>query len=401
MTSEIVTVCELINEPTEVIESVWGEHLVRPGTSLFAGSPKVGKSRCTRCLAYAVASGTALNEERIVPGPVLIYALEGSRRGIRRHFELLFENYGKPANEIILRMPRKRDTELLLRLLREDIQQRRPVLVIIDTLFKFVGLGLGEINDYGINERFTRLANIAREESVHILVVHHASKVQRGKHADPFDAILGATSIRGEFDTNVLLLRRKGTLVLMSEERDAESTFPADAPASVTMLDDGMIRIRCASSTKSNVDDAKLQLVVNYLRQQTETKTRKEMREALNIRNETVRELVEEGVRRGVILKTGKSPERFSAPGDPTRSGSRSYIYGKNGNAGTGTSAPQGGDAKGETGARSTRSRGNGAEQRNGNESAGKSRAKSEIDKWYAFTLAYLRGEEGCDGGSR
>jgi len=76
-------------------------------------------------------------------GPVIYLALEEKRQEVRDHFRALGAT---PADAIYL-MCEPAPADALVRL-RREAEQRRPVLIIIDPLFKFVRVPRDGGNDY-------------------------------------------------------------------------------------------------------------------------------------------------------------------------------------------------------------------------------------------------------------
>ena len=334
---EIVNDDEFITERDDY-RSIWGARLPTPGTSLCGGSPKAGKTRFCMALGHCVVSGLAfLNEPVVEPGPVLFYSLEGPRSVLRKHLRMLREKLGRPTHRLIVRMPRRRSPELLLTQLQKDITTYKPVLVIIDTLFKLIGLQEGQINDYFLIERLAQLESLARDHDTHIMCTHHASKVyRRGKDVDPFDAFLGSQAIRGSSDSNFLVVRnkKKGTLTLQSEERANEHELPETL---IKWRSDGML-ILASTATKDEAADL-ITLVFNYMNDpRMEPKSKDEIATGLHKRAADVRDAVDTLVADGRFVQTQEKPALFCA-GALVRPVPTSTVY--IGNDGTGTSAPQ------------------------------------------------------------
>jgi hypothetical protein len=106
-----------------------------------------------------------------------------------------------------------------LRWLREEIDRQQPVLIVLDSLGRF--LRVADFNDYGQVTRATGpLIAVAHETGAHILCVHHA-----GKATDrlAIDTSLGSTALTGFVDT-ILVERRyaDGSRTLESIQRIGE-----------------------------------------------------------------------------------------------------------------------------------------------------------------------------------
>ncbi len=107
---------------------------------MFAAEFKAGKTWATTDLAVSVASGTPWLGifEIDSPGPVLLFAGEGGERKIARRFRAVCESRGiDPAGlpiRVCLRVPHLTSDAAML-LVEEEIEAKRPRLVIIDPLY--------------------------------------------------------------------------------------------------------------------------------------------------------------------------------------------------------------------------------------------------------------------------
>ena len=103
-------------------------------------------------------------------GPVVYLGLEEKRGEVLRHFRQM--GMGKSP---MLRFYVKPAPEQSLARLLEDIEDVRPVLVIIDPLFRFTRFKDG--NDYAeATNRLEPLLAAARETNAHLLFTHHSKK---------------------------------------------------------------------------------------------------------------------------------------------------------------------------------------------------------------------------------
>ena len=85
---------------------------------------------------------------------------------------------------------------------RAIAEQRKPVLIIIDPLFRFTRVKDG--NDYAqVTQALEPLLRLARETRAHVLCVHHSGKT----HREDGDNILGSTAIFGSVDTLLTMKR--------------------------------------------------------------------------------------------------------------------------------------------------------------------------------------------------
>lgn len=187
--------------------------LLYPGTYLFAGSPKVGKSFFMAQFAYHVSTGTPLWDFPVHQGSVLYLALEDDHRRLQKRLYRMFGAEGTDSLHFAVFAKQLGDglEEQLKKFLEEHSDTR---LVIIDTLQKIRGEG-GEkysySNDY---EVISRLKKIADDSGICLLLVHHTRKQQAD---DKFDMISGTNGLLGSADGAFLLYKenRTGTAAIL------------------------------------------------------------------------------------------------------------------------------------------------------------------------------------------
>ena len=181
--------------------------LLYPGTYLFAGAPKVGKSFLVAQLAYHVSTGQKLWEYDVRPGTVLYLALEDDYQrlqermfrmfGVEGTDKLHFATYAKQLGNGL--------DEQLDKFVREHPDTR---LIIIDTLQKVREMG-GEAYSYADDYQIVgRLKQFADRKGLCLLVVHHTRKQPSG---DKFEMISGTTGLLGCADGAFILQKEKRT----------------------------------------------------------------------------------------------------------------------------------------------------------------------------------------------
>lgn len=208
----LVPVGELLNEPDDAHAYIVENRLPAAGLGLLAGKPKAGKSTAARCLAFAVARGASWLGHATTQGPVIYLALEEKRAEVRDHFRDLGAADADPIYVFFGSTP----ADALDRL-RREAERLRPVLIIIDPLFRFVRVDDG--NDYAtMTAALAPLLALARETGAHVLLVHHLGK---GERSDG-DNVLGSTAIFGAVDTALLMKRSERYRTLSSLQRYGE-----------------------------------------------------------------------------------------------------------------------------------------------------------------------------------
>lgn len=181
--------------------------LLYPGTYLFVGAPKLGKSFLMAQLAYHISTGMPLWDYTVRKGTVLYLALEDDYRRLQ---ERLYRMFGTDGAENLFfsvsasQLGHGLD-EQLTRFMQEQPDTK---LIIIDTLQKVREVGgdnYSYANDYEI---ITRLKKIADSYGITLLLVHHTRKQ---KADDTFDMISGTNGLLGAADGAFLLQKEKRT----------------------------------------------------------------------------------------------------------------------------------------------------------------------------------------------
>ena len=195
--------------------------LLYPGTYLFAGAPKVGKSFLMAQLAYHVSMGLPLWGYTVHKGTVLYLALEDDHRRLQ---ERLFRMFGMDStNDLRFAIYAKQLGVGLEGQLQKFVREPPDTkLIIIDTLQKVREAG-GEkysyANDYEVVGKLKRLAD---DCGVCLLLVHHTRKQQAD---DKFDMISGTNGLLGAADGAFLLYKEKrtdGSAILDVSGRDQQ-----------------------------------------------------------------------------------------------------------------------------------------------------------------------------------
>ena len=181
--------------------------LLYPGTYLFAGAPKVGKSFLMAQLAYHVSTGLPLWDYPVHKGTVLYLALEDDHRRLQ---ERLYRMFGMEATtDLLFAIHAKQVGVGLEEQLKRFVQEHPDTkLIIIDTLQKIREAGgdkYSYANDYEVVGKLKRFAD---DCGVCLLLVHHTRKQQAD---DKFDMISGTNGLSGAADGAFLLQKEKRT----------------------------------------------------------------------------------------------------------------------------------------------------------------------------------------------
>ena len=181
--------------------------LLYPGTYLFAGAPKLGKSFLMAQIAYHISMGLDMWGFTVRQGTVLYLALEDDYSRLQ---ERLYRMFGTDSTDNLHFAISASDLANGLDEQLENFIKARPdtSLIIIDTLQKIREVG-GEkysyANDYEI---IARLKEFADKAGICLLLVHHTRKQSAD---DKFDMISGTTGLLGAADGAFLLQKKKRT----------------------------------------------------------------------------------------------------------------------------------------------------------------------------------------------
>lgn len=211
---KVIDITDLMKMPD--VEPEWLVHglLLKEGTSLFVAKPKVGKTTVARCSAAAVARGEDFLDRKVQKAPVLYLSLEDGESLVRSHFKALGSDAGI---SFFFGMPPPDPFPDLRRL----ISEKRPGLVVIDTVAKFVHIK--DYKDYGeVSHLMQNFQNLAREYGCHVMLIHHAPKFG----GEGIDAAIGSVAFTGGVDTLVVMTEKRGQRVMTSRQRFGDDLEP-------------------------------------------------------------------------------------------------------------------------------------------------------------------------------
>ena len=181
--------------------------LLYPGTYIFAGAPKVGKSFLMAQLAYHISTGIPIWNYTTRKGTVLYLALEDDYRRLQ---ERLYRMFGTDsADNLHFSVSASHIGKGLDEQLQGFITEYPDTkLIIIDTLQKVREVGRDNYcyaNDYEI---INRIKNFTDHYGICVLIVHHTRKQAAN---DKFDMISGTTALLGVADGGFILQKEKRT----------------------------------------------------------------------------------------------------------------------------------------------------------------------------------------------
>ena len=181
--------------------------LLYPGTYLFAGAPKVGKSFLMAQLAYHVSMGLPLWGYPVHKGTILYLALEDDHRRLQGRLYRMFGMDG--TNDLLFAIHAKQLGVGLEGQLKMFVREHPDTkLIIIDTMQKIREVG-GEAYSYASDyEIVGKLKQFADKHCICVLTVHHTRKQPA---RDAFEMISGTTGLLGCADGSLLMQKKKRT----------------------------------------------------------------------------------------------------------------------------------------------------------------------------------------------
>lgn len=181
--------------------------LLYPGTYLFVGAPKIGKSFLMAQLAYHVSTGEELWGYEVKKGAVLYLALEDDYRRLQERFYRMFDT-NSTENLYLSVSANQLGSGLYEQLTGFIGEHKDTALIIIDTLQKVRECGGDKYSYAGDYEIINSLKKFTDNYGVCLLLVHHTRKQQSD---DRFDMISGTNGLLGAADGAFMLQKEKRT----------------------------------------------------------------------------------------------------------------------------------------------------------------------------------------------
>jgi putative DNA primase/helicase len=282
---------DLLARPDIPVEYVVENFLVAGTVSCAAAKPKVGKSTFARNLCLCVSRGEDFLGLKTKQGECIYLALEEREEDLKNDFRAMGADGSEPIFIHAAAAPGEGIAAVC-----DLVRQRRPVLVVIDPLFR-----LARIRDEkAYAETYAALGpliDVAHEAGTHLLLTHHAGKSAK---ADAIDSPLGSTAIGGAVCTLVLLKRTESLRTIQSVQRIGQ-----DMPETVLQFD---IESRSLSlgAQKAQADvQAIAEAILEYLKSANEPKTESEIEEAVEGKTGTKRKALRVLVGQGKITREG------------------------------------------------------------------------------------------------
>ncbi len=291
---------DLLARPDAPVEYIVENLLVAGTVSCVAAKPKVGKSTFARNLCLSLSRGEDFLNKKTKQGECIYLALEEREEDLKNDFRAMGADGSEPIYIYAAAAPAEGIAGLC-----ELVRERRPVLVVIDPLFR-----LARIRDEkAYAETYAALGpliDVAREAGTHVLLTHHAGKSDK---ADPIDAPLGSTAIGGAVCTLVHLKRSESMRTIQSVQRIGQ-----DIPETVLQFD---LESRSLSlgEEKAEADiQATSESILVFLRDAGEPRTEVEIGEAVAGKTGIKRKALRALVTQAKITREGSGRK-----GDPYR----------------------------------------------------------------------------------
>ena len=181
--------------------------ILYPGTYLFAGAPKLGKSFLMLQLGYHVSTGQPLWGYSVRQGAVLYLALEDDFPRLQNRLYRMFD--AEVARNFYLSTWAKQTGSGLEEQVEGFVIHHPDTrLVIIDTLQQVRPADGNRYNYASDYEIITNLSTLASKLGICLLIVHHTRKQQ---DEDKFNMISGTNGLLGAADGAFLLEKDKRT----------------------------------------------------------------------------------------------------------------------------------------------------------------------------------------------
>ncbi len=285
----LVGLGELLARPETPVDWLWQGRLAAGTVSAVVSKPKVGKSTFARNLCLSVARGEPFLGLGTKPGPCIYLALEERAEDVTADFRAMGATGDEP-----IKIHADTTPEAGVLALIGLVRDRKPVLVVIDPLFRMVHVK----DDKAYAEMYKALGpliDVARSTGSHLLVTHHMGKGMA--KADPIDSPLGSTAIGGAVSSLVILKRTEAYRTIQTRQRLQERD--GDMVETVLQFDPESRRLS-VGGTRFEADRQDCEeAILEFLKAAGEEKTEPEIDSGVDgktgLKRKALRELVENG----------------------------------------------------------------------------------------------------------
>jgi len=289
----LTPLADLLARPDIPVEYIVENLLVAGTVACIVAKPKVGKSTFARNLCLSVSRGVDFLGLKTKQGECVYLALEEREEDLKNDFRAMGADGSEPIYTYAAAAPAEGIDAAC-----DLVRQRRPVLVVIDPLFR-----LARIKDEkAYAETYAALGpliDVAREVGTLVVLVHHAGKSAK---ADAIDSPLGSTAIGGAVCTVVLLKKNSesATRTIQTVPRIGQ-----EMPETVLRFDPES-RSLSLGARKDEADvQAAEEAILEYLKSIGEPKTEPEIDEAVEGKTGLKRKALRALVTRGNVTREG------------------------------------------------------------------------------------------------
>lgn len=221
VTKTMSEICAMeISEPIPIVVDI-----LYPGTYIFAGPPKVGKSLLMLQMAYHICTDTPLWGFPVTQGKVLYFALEDKYRRLKYRFLTMFS---KKSDDLYIALNAHKIDDGFIDQVRRFVNENPDTkLVVIDVFQMIKGSTGGEYsyaNDYQI---ISALKSLSDELNIAIVIVHHTRKSDSN---DVFNTISGTTGLQGAVDGMLVMSKSEfgssySTLDIIGRDQESKKLY--------------------------------------------------------------------------------------------------------------------------------------------------------------------------------
>jgi hypothetical protein len=281
----LVSLGELLSRPDKPIDWVWQGRLAAGTVSAVVSKPKVGKSTFARNLCLAVSRGEEFLGLPTKGGLCIYLALEERFEDVTADFRAM----GATGDEPIL-IHADTTPESGVRALIALVREQKPVLVVIDPLFRMIHVKDEKAYAEGY-KALGPLIDIARATGTHLQVTHHSGKALK---TDAIDSPLGTTAIGGAVNSLLVLKRTETYRTIQTVQRLGEWM-----PETVLQFDSESRRLSVGGTRFEAERQECQEAILEFLKAAGEGKTEPEIDEQVDgktiLKRKALRALVAEG----------------------------------------------------------------------------------------------------------
>ena len=170
------------------------------GVDLFFGDAKVGKSTWLRQLAHCVQTGEDFLGKNVKKGDVLYLSFDEYIGQVKLH-----RYTANLYSDVAVFFDNAIDAEHNFSNLTTLMEERKPKLVIIDTLTRFVKTKNDDLDNYSImSDHLEKFSNISNAYKCLIILVHHTNKQSHGSKS-----YNGSTALQGYTNCQIRMTKNK------------------------------------------------------------------------------------------------------------------------------------------------------------------------------------------------